>query len=66
MIDYTTMTSPEMREACGTDAGKWAAAFMQYVQKHGPGYVNERQMIGWFANAIMNAHDAIEGDVAVG
>ena len=62
MTDYTTMNGPDLLAACGTDGHEWAKAFMQHVEKHGPGYVDEGQMIGWFANAIMNTHDTITGN----
>ncbi len=62
MADYTKMTGGEVLEACGTDAAKWAAAFMQHRDKNGPDYVDESMMICWFANAIMNTHDIITGN----
>lgn len=62
MQDYTKMSGPEMLEACGTDAAKWAKAFMQHKDAFGPDYVSEDIMIGWFANAIMHTHDTITGN----
>ncbi len=62
MTDYTAMDGPGLLQACGTDAAKWAAAFMQHKEKHGPDYVDEGMMICWFANAIMHTHDTITGN----
>ncbi len=62
MTDYTAMTGGERLDACGMDAAKWAAAFMQHKEKHGPDYVDEGMMIGWFANEIMHTHDTITGN----
>ena len=62
MTDYTVMSRRHLLNACDIDAAKWAAAFMQYVVKHGPSYVDEDMMIGWFANAIMHTHDTITGN----
>lgn len=60
-LDYTTMDGGEMIHACGTDAAKWATAFMQYKAKNGSDYVSENLMLGWFANAIMHTHDTLTG-----
>lgn len=55
--DYTTMDSAQLLDACGSDARKWAAAFMQYF-KASPGLAtDEGAMTGWFANAMMRALD---------
>ena len=70
MTDYTAMTGGDLLQACGTDATKWAAAFMQHKEKHDrrvagwphPEYVDEDMMICWFANAIMHTHDTITGN----
>ena len=62
MTDYTAMDGPSLLNACGTDAAKWAAAFMQHKEKHGSGFVDEGTMICWFANAIMHTHDTITGN----
>ena len=62
MTDYTAMTGGDLLHACGTDAPKWAAAFMQHKEKHGPDYVDEGMMVCWFANAIMQTHDTLTGN----
>ena len=62
MTDYTTKPGPAMLDALGTDGHKWAKAFMQHAEKHGPNYVCEDTMIGWFCNAIMHTHDTITGN----
>ncbi len=63
MTDYTAMTGGELLDACGTDAAKWAAAFMQHKESSAnPNYVDESMMICWFANAIMHTHDTITGN----
>ncbi len=59
--DYTAMSGGDLLQACGTNAAKWAAAFMQHKDKHGADYVDESMMICWFANAIMHTHDIITG-----
>jgi len=61
MIDYTTMTGPEMLHACRDDAAKWAAAFCQHAKKLGHENIDEGWMIGWFANAIEHSHDVRTG-----
>ena len=53
--DYTTMDSGEMLTALGDDAGKWATAFMQILEKRG-GPFDWADMMGWFANAIEHSH----------
>ncbi len=62
MTDYTAMTGGDLLLACGTDGSKWADAFMQHKEKHGPGYANESMMNCWFANAIMHTHDTLTGN----
>lgn len=57
MIDYTTLGS-KLADECGTDAKKWADAFMQHANKHGPNFIEGGTMLGWFANAITAGHDA--------
>jgi hypothetical protein len=56
MVDYMTMSGPELLQECGDDAVKWAAAFCQYA-KHNGLEVDEGWMISWFANAIETACD---------
>lgn len=60
--DYTTVPSHLLPETCGVDGTKWAAAFMQHAEKHGPGFVEEGNMIGWFCNAIEQARDVFTGE----
>ena len=63
MTDYTKLTDgDDLHRACGLDAAKWADAFMQHKAMHGPDYVSEDMMIGWFANAIMHTHDTLTGN----
>ena len=53
--DYTAMESGEMLTALGDDAGKWATAFMQVLEKRG-GAFDWADMMGWFANAIEHSY----------
>ena len=55
-LDYQSMTEPELLQACGTDAARWAAAFQQKIVDAGKP-IDEGLMIGWFANAIERARD---------
>lgn len=57
--NYRTMSSGEFLQAVGMDAKKWADAFEQInpPTDHGT-------MLGWFANAIMAAHDIAQREVA--
>lgn len=57
--DFTSMTGPQMLEACGDDAMQWAIAFCQTAKKLGIdlGADAEGWMVGWFANAIEHSHD---------
>ena len=62
-VDYTKMSDGDMVHACGQDAGKWAAAF---IQKN-PGMDHmEDAMLGWFANAIMHSLDVERGTIING
>jgi len=53
--NYTKMSAPDLLNAMGVDASKWAEAFMQL---HISGSEEKRDnidfglMLGWFANAI--------------
>ena len=55
MPDYKNMSDGEFAKEVGTDARKWAEAFMQIFPDTG---LDEGIMIGWFANAIENGRDA--------
>jgi hypothetical protein len=55
--DYTALTGPQLLEALGDDASKWAAAFCQYAKTFNHSDIDEGWMIGWFANAIEHSHD---------
>jgi hypothetical protein len=57
MIDYTKMKGPEMLNALGDDASKWAKAFCQHAKKLGHQDIDEGWMIVWFANAIEHSFD---------
>ena len=62
MDDYTKLSDHELLTACGSDAQKWAKAFMQHIKSYGitceGGYViDEGAMTSWFANAIMRSLD---------
>ena len=61
MTDYTQMSGPELLQALGDDAAKWAAAFCQRAKKYGGHDIDEGWMIGWFANAIEHSHDVRTG-----
>jgi hypothetical protein len=61
MVDYASMESNEMVDACGADAVKWAKAFCQVAKKHKGLDVDEGWMIGWFANAIEHSYDVRMG-----
>lgn len=55
--DYTGMTGPQLLEALGDDASKWAAAFCQHAKTFNLHHIDEGWMVGWFANAIEHSHD---------
>lgn len=57
--DFTSMTGPQILEACGDDAMQWSKAFCQTAKKLGIdlGDDSEGWMVGWFANAIEHSHD---------
>lgn len=55
--DYVGMTGPQLLEALGDDAAKWAAAFCQHAKTSNLPDLDEGWMIGWFANAIENSTD---------
>jgi hypothetical protein len=46
------MTSAEFLTSLGTDAQKWAKAFIKQHKE-----LNEEILVGWFANAIMAGYD---------
>ena len=54
-MDYTALSEPEMLEALGDDASKWAEAFCQFARTNGH-TIDEAWMITWFANAIEHSH----------
>ena len=54
MTDYTKLSDGEFLQEAGTDARKWAAAFVQIFPD---AEVDEGTMIGWFANAIEAGRD---------
>lgn len=56
-VDYTAMPPEDLLSACGMDAAKWAAAFVQFVRKNPEIPTDEGTMITWFANAIMRSLD---------
>jgi hypothetical protein len=49
-------TEPQLLERLGDDAAKWAAEFCKTAIKLGYSDMDEGRLIGWFANAIENAH----------
>jgi hypothetical protein len=54
---YANLTSAELLAAIGTDASKWADAFLE-ISKKVPTVPSDRlTMVGWFANAIMAGYD---------
>lgn len=55
--DYVGMTGPQLLEALGDDASKWAAAFCQHAKTFNHSDIDEGWMISWFANAIEHSHD---------
>jgi len=57
IVDYSKMEAPELFEACGDDAKKWAQAFIQCTKN---AVIDEGLMIGWFANAIEHSCDVRE------
>lgn len=63
MANYTNMSGPEITDACGSDAYKWADAFRQHALRVAdpmePGF-----LLAWFANAMMAMHDKIRPDLA--
>lgn len=48
------MSGDPILEACGDDAGKWAA---EYMRRFGDEKPTEDNLIGWFANAIEHSSD---------
>jgi hypothetical protein len=49
--DYTTMSGAEMRRAVGADPVKWAAAYLQYRERHvRDGYSTDAEQ--WFRDAM--------------
>jgi len=54
ITDYSKFTAPELLEALGDNAQKWAQAFMQLSAGK---EIDEGLMIGWFANAIEHSSD---------
>lgn len=66
-VDYRSMADSEMVAACGGDAARWAAAFMQVAldgqpvrgpSGRGAHVIDEGLMLAWFANAIEQAKAA--------
>lgn len=55
---YTDMSPPEMLEAVGTDASKWASAFCEQFPA-----VPQDVAIGWFANAMMAMWDRTNSEI---
>lgn len=55
--DYAKMDAPDMLQALGDDAAKWAAAFRQTALRLGYSDMDEGWLIGWFANAIEHSTD---------
>ena len=55
-ISYKELSSGEMVLELGTDANKWADAFMEIVVDGGL-EIDQHLMMGWFANAIVHAED---------
>ena len=62
-MDYTKLNGPDLLHEMGQDASKWAAAFCQL---HPKANVDEGDMIGWFANAIMHTLDTERGTIING
>lgn len=60
-MNYKELDAPEFLSAVGTDASKWAEAFMQ-INGARLADIDESTMIGWFANAIMAMHDKLQGN----
>lgn len=55
--NYAEMSEPELYQACGSDATKWAAAFIQCTDWEGDHEIMET----WFASAMMAMLDAHRG-----
>lgn len=60
-MDYTKLSAPDFLKAVGTDADKWADAFLQITSTYDHP-VDKGDMIGWFANAMMAMHDHLQGN----
>lgn len=60
--DYTGMSEPDLYEALGADATKWAAAFNQTAIKLGYPSMDEGWLTSWFANAMMAQQDFLFPD----
>lgn len=62
IADYKNMEPGKFLQAVGTDAYKWADAFMQIwgdkLQE-----VSHGLMIGWFANAMVTQHDKATAEI---
>lgn len=55
-LAVTGAADPELLEALGDNAERWAAAFCSVAKQHGY-VIDEWWMIGWFANAIEHSHE---------
>ena len=57
--NYVEMTGPELLDALGADAMKWAEAFCQIKKARGWRIedIDEGLMVAWFANAIEHSHN---------
>lgn len=62
-VDYTKLEGADFLHALGTDANKWATAFMQRFPNGG---YDHGDMLAWFANAIVHAQDTATGHVCNG
>lgn len=52
MTNYIGLSEPDLLEALGTDAKKWADAFHQMYPEFSHGL-----MLTWFSNALIAGHN---------
>lgn len=62
VVDYTAMSGPQLHAACRADGSKWAAAYVQHVEKLEGVKVDPAQALTFFCNAMMAMHDHVRLD----
>lgn len=57
--DYTLLKDGDLLRELGTDALKWAEAFLQHLHKYDKPPYDVGYILTWFANAMMAQHDRV-------